>query len=172
MALDGRKKAREGGQRLPLVGDQDFYNCFLLQLLDPIASIFDYLYSIHKRRANFERKAFTESWLAHHLKVQSWYGAETRLIMNTLDYHWQYRPSQHLPRLMYSTLHRIMEVRSKNSAHRVSIRQHHIFIRVGTHLDLKCGLLSFSNPGRKDSSHLQRKATCQHRKYSLKPAFT
>ena len=53
MALDGRKKAREGGQRLPSVGDQVFYNCFFLQLLDPIASIFDYLYSIHKRTANF-----------------------------------------------------------------------------------------------------------------------
>ena len=61
MALDGRKKAWEGGQRLPLVGDQDFYNRCLLQLLDPIASIFDYLYSMHKRTANFERKAFTES---------------------------------------------------------------------------------------------------------------
>lgn len=61
MALDGRKKTKEGGRRLPSVGNQGFYNCFLLQLLDPIASIFDYLYSIHKRTANFEEKGFTES---------------------------------------------------------------------------------------------------------------
>ena len=56
MALAGRKEAREGGQRL---GFEDFCNCFLLQLLDRIASIFDYLYSIHKQMTKFEKKAFS-----------------------------------------------------------------------------------------------------------------